>query len=236
MTLVAKKEQTPSAKLPTPIAATPPVTPTLPLPAPKTFVEATPKSESPALEVAKKSTTTQVPELVTGKLSDIPASVPAPLPAPQKRITAHEATHETPALALPGAPLAAPQPTRSIAKSDPTIVALPVSNVHPMLPRDLPKNLPNAHDLNRTAPQSDSFDPAESDLSPKPVDVVHRTVKSLDIGRPIARIDIADEAVCKAMPTESTSVILMGISKGSTIVTVWPEGGSQRDGRPNASK
>jgi Flp pilus assembly secretin CpaC len=55
---------------------------------------------------------------------------------------------------------------------------------------------------------------------------MHRDAQVLEISFPVARIEVDDETICKVLATESTNLLVLGIAKGTTILTVWPQSGS----------
>jgi hypothetical protein len=122
----------------------------------------------------------------------------------------------------------APMPTRTaqpIERTGPTVVALPVANL-PSTTRLL-KSASAIHDapMRLTDTKSNSYggnQDYQSHANRRMVEIIQRSAETVDIGRPIAQIEIGDESICKVLATESTTLIIFGLEKGSTTVTLWP--------------
>ncbi len=140
--------------------------------------------------------------------------------------------------AKPAEAVAETAPPRHVeARNDlPTVVALPVSRVSsvPASSESRQKELARSSAMTRQTGSSSSNQLHSTSGNLKTIEVLHRNSQTIEIGRPIARIDIQDESVCKALATEGTSIILMGLSKGQTTFTVWTAAGREEPATPES--
>jgi Pilus formation protein N terminal region len=109
-------------------------------------------------------------------------------------------------------------------KALPPVVALPVSRVQsfPSLVEADEKDNARSQVATRKTTSTPSPVSMSKQSLPKTIEVLYRSVQTIDVGRPIARIDIQDDSVCKALTTEGTNVILIGLAHGQTTVNIWP--------------
>jgi hypothetical protein len=132
------------------------------------------------------------------------------------------------------AQLAAP-PTPTTAERSPTIVALPASQTREsgVIHRSLnDENLDSSFNL-QVASQATPDEPMlPRDLPTardiKPLEVIYRSVQTIELGRSLKNIEVEDESVCKAIITDATSVLVLGLNKGTSKLTIWsnsPESG-----------
>jgi Flp pilus assembly secretin CpaC len=164
--------------------------------------------------------------------------VATPLPHPALPIpTPTAANTRLPAIAGTG-PTNEPAVTLAVKDTSrqPTVVALPVSAVNSLsVQRTLasPASQPSTPSVALTLEPPKPAVPGQPQTVAAPamtavreLEVVHRDAQVLEISYPVARIEVDDETICKVLATESTNLLLLGIGKGTTSLTVWPQPGS----------
>ncbi len=185
-----------------------------------------------------------IPEKMA-KVSAPPAASPAatkmvePLTLPALPVPAQTAANRP----LPSTAGTGPtsEPAVTVAAKDasrqPTVVALPVSAVNSLpvqrtlassASQPLAASVPPTPGVpTPTSPQPSqpvATAPVTTDV--RELEVMHRDAQVLEISFPVARIEVDDETICKVLATESTNLLVLGIAKGTTILTVWPQSGS----------
>ncbi len=160
------------------------------------------QSESPDEKLT--SSTVEVPEKLGTDLKNLPSVVALPVSRAQSI---------TPSVETISKPVT-PSPVAS-RKAAPTTATMPVAPTNPTTPAA------STTAMTAIAPMAPPVATSKRN-QPKTVEVLYRNVETIDVGRPVSRIDIQDESVCKALATEGTNVILIGLAKGQTTIKIWP--------------
>jgi Pilus formation protein N terminal region len=174
---------------------------------------------SPAVSVEPRSLNQ---ENIQVRLTDEPSAAPNTLSPDIATSPLKPAARTTASI-----PNAAPARPVKALNDLPAVVALPVSRVSsvPVSNESIQDELVRSPAMASQTASSPLGQPRSKPSNLKTVEVHYQNSQTIEIGRSVTRIDIEDESVCRALATKGTSIILMGLNKGQTIITVWSTSG-----------
>jgi hypothetical protein len=136
--------------------------------------------------------------------------VPATTASVQKE-NVYESTIEQPSI-----PLDSDKPNREARRWSPAIVAIPTAspniNIEPM---DIPLESP------RPAMPSEAVAEEKSEVTAMDVELTYRDAHVVKLPGIVRKVDIEDESVCRAMSSDPSGIMLLGVGCGKTNVKVW---------------